>query len=207
MNRMKLASLVSATLLLIYSGAAQANAGGESQSQPGGFSNIEIPLPDFALDPIENYPGHQVLLIVNPASLCGDESQDDLETKPTDPSVSAFFHSLEMVSNDPSGPGTESDEASGSGCGRNESSGLLVFSRVPGNGHDDPPAHVYLASLPEKTTGSVDWQFQRYMVDRSGSVVTRSGPGAGMLDADLVGEIESLLADPLRDSSNVRLAR
>lgn len=198
-------SLVSATLLLIYSGAAQANAGGRSNGQPGVLANIEIPLPDFGLDPIESYPGHQVLLVVNPASFCGDKSQDDGETKTTDPDVSAVFRSLEMAPKDSSEPGTQRDGASGSGCGRNEGSGLLVFSRVPGSGDDESPAHVYLASLSETTVGSVDWQFQRYLVDRSGSVVTRWGPSVGPLDADLVGEIESLLADPLRDSSQVGL--
>jgi glutathione peroxidase len=42
----------------------------------------------------------------------------------------------------------------------------------------------------------VEWNFQKYLVDRSGNVVARFSPRTEPEDAELVKQLEALLAQP-----------
>jgi glutathione peroxidase len=54
----------------------------------------------------------------------------------------------------------------------------------------------------------VEWNFQKYLVDRNGVVVARYAPAVSPTDPDLVAEIERLLAaEPSPEPPRAGLAR
>lgn len=204
MNRTNLTALVSAGLLLNFSGAALAFADGEKMNASESRLDFEIPLENFTIEDPENYAGHQVLIVFKPVNRCGDEKQDEDAPSPNDPRLEAMIGSFEIETEDASEGDRGSSDPSEGGCGRSEG-GLLVYSRVSGDGGPDEPGYVYLASIPEDAAGELDWEFRRYLVDRSGSVVTRSGPGVAARDEHIVTAIERLLADPRPGDATVGL--
>ena len=74
-------------------------------------------------------------------------------------------------------------------------------------GADAHPVYAYPTSLPEPIGGPVQWNFQKYLVDRRGTVVARFDPGVRPDDPGLVGEIERLLAEPRPGSQTAVLSR
>jgi glutathione peroxidase len=71
-----------------------------------------------------------------------------------------------------------------------------MFSKVSVKGPDAHPVYVYLTSLPEPIGGPVQWNFEKYLVDRNGTVVARYASRVRPQDPGLVGEIERLLSVP-----------
>ena len=51
-----------------------------------------------------------------------------------------------------------------------------------------------MTGRPEPIGGPVQWNFQKYLVDRDGNVVAKFSPRTPPDDPELVAEIESLLA-------------
>jgi len=57
------------------------------------------------------------------------------------------------------------------------------------------PLYAYLTSLPAPLGGEVEWNFQKYLVDRKGQVVARFEPRTAPDDPAIVERIEALLAE------------
>ena len=68
-----------------------------------------------------------------------------------------------------------------------------MFSKVKVKGPEQHALYAYLTSLPEPVGGPVKWNFQKYLVDRSGQVVSSYASGVKPLDTGLVASIEDLL--------------
>jgi glutathione peroxidase len=55
------------------------------------------------------------------------------------------------------------------------------------------PLYAELTSLPAPIGGEVQWNFQKYLVDRQGNVVAQFNPEVEPDDPSLVARIETLL--------------
>ena len=69
-----------------------------------------------------------------------------------------------------------------------------LFAKVSVKGDDICPLYQYLTThVDKKIAGDVEWNFQKYLVDRKGNVVGKFSPTTLPEDEKLVAQIESLL--------------
>jgi glutathione peroxidase len=148
-----------------------------------------------ASESLDRYRG-EVVLIVNTASRCGYTPQyeglQSLYTRYRE----RGFRVLGFPSNDFAGQEPGSDAEIGEFCRMNYGVEFPMFSKVRVKGADAHPLYAWLTGLPEPIGGPVKWNFQKYLVDRSGAVVARYAPDVSPEDAALVRDIERLLASP-----------
>ena len=149
----------------------------------------------------------QVLLVVNTASRCGYTPQYEGLQALYDRYRGRGFSVLGFPSNDFGGQEPGNDRQIGAFCRSNYGVEFPMFSKVRVGGADAHPVYAYLTSLPEPIGGPVQWNFQKYLVDRRGTVVARFDPGVRPDDPGLVGEIERLLAEPRPGSQTAGLSR
>jgi glutathione peroxidase len=143
----------------------------------------------------QSYRG-QVLLIVNTASRCGLTPQYEGLQSLYDRYRGQGFSVLGFPSNDFGGQEPGSDPEIGAFCRSIYGVEFPMFSKVRVQGAEAHPLYAYLTSLPKPLGGPVQWNFQKYLVDRSGAVVARYAPRVRPQDPDLVAKIEQLLAQP-----------
>src|SRR5262245_58729382 len=68
-----------------------------------------------------------------------------------------------------------------------------LFSKISVKGSDKHPLYQYLTEQ-SPFPGEVEWNFQKYLVDRSGNVVGRFHHRTKPLSPEVVNEIERVLA-------------
>jgi glutathione peroxidase len=146
-------------------------------------------------EPLSRFRG-QVLLVVNTASRCGYTPQYAGLQRLYERYRDRGFSILGFPSNDFGQQEPGDDAAIGSFCRANYGVEFPMFSKVRVSGSDAHPVYRYLTSLPEPIGGPVQWNFQKYLVDRNGAVVGRFAPSTRPEDPTLVAEIEGLLAAP-----------
>jgi glutathione peroxidase len=184
-----------ATLALLSAISATALAEKEERGSPTSLLEIEARRLGGGTESLERYRG-QVLLIVNTASRCGYTPQYEGLQALYDRYREQGFTVLGFPSNDFAGQEPDSDLEIAAFCRSNYGVGFPMFSKVRVNGADAHPVYVFLTSLPKPLGGPVQWNFQKYLVDRSGEVVARYAPRVSPRDPDLVAKIEGLLAEP-----------
>ncbi|MEW6542148.1 MAG: glutathione peroxidase [Nitrospirota bacterium] len=150
---------------------------------------------DFALNDIDGKPvplgqfRGKVLLLVNTASFCGNTPQyADLQSmyeryRERGLEILAFpannFGRQE--------PGT--NEEIKSFCYTRYSLTFPLFSKISVAGVDKHPLYRYLTEQ-SPFPGEVEWNFQKYLVDRSGRIVARYAPRTKPLSAEIVQDVE-----------------
>lgn len=153
---------------------------------------------DFTMDDIDGKPVNlnqyrgKVLLVVNTASLCGNTPQyTDLE------SIYERYHDkgfevLAFPANNfgQQEPGTNA-EIKGF-CLTKYSVSFPLFSKISVKGSDKHPLYQYLTEQ-SPFPGEIEWNFQKYLVDRSGNVVGRFHHRTKPLAPEVVNEIERVL--------------
>jgi len=154
---------------------------------------------DFTLNDIDGKPVSlsqfkgKVIMLVNTASLCGNTPQyTDLETM-YEAYKDEGFEILAFPANNfgQQEPGTN-EEIKGF-CLTKYSVGFPLFSKISVKGGDKHPLYQYLT---EKSPfpGEVEWNFQKYLVDRSGNVVARYHHRTKPLAHEIVKDVERFLA-------------
>ena len=153
---------------------------------------------DFTMDDIDgkpvnlgNYQG-KVLLVVNTASLCGNTPQyTDLE-RIYEQYHEKGFEVLAFPANNfgQQEPGTNA-EIKGF-CLTKYSVSFPLFSKISVKGSDKHPLYQYLTEQ-SPFPGEVEWNFQKYLVDRSGNVVGRFHHRTKPVSPEVVKEIERVL--------------
>lgn len=136
----------------------------------------------------------QVVLIVNTASKCGLTPQYEGLEKLYDTYKDRGFVVLGFPANDFLGQEPGSDAQIAEFCRSQYSIQFPMFSKITVKGDDMHPLYRQLTSLPEPIGGPVTWNFQKYLVDRSGQVVAKFDPRTKPEDPGLVAKIEELLA-------------
>lgn len=141
---------------------------------------------------LADYKG-KVVLLVNTASKCGLTPQyEALETLFRTYRDRGFVV-LGFPSNDFLGqePGTDAQIAQF--CRSTYGVEFPMFSKISVKGDDVHPLYRELTSQPPPIGGPVEWNFQKYLLDRSGRVVAKFSPRTKPDDRDVVGKIEELL--------------
>jgi glutathione peroxidase len=154
---------------------------------------------DFTLNDIDGKPVSlgaykgKVLLLVNTASLCGNTPQyTDLE-RVYEQYHEQGFEVLAFPANNfgQQEPGTNA-EIKGF-CLTKYSVSFPLFSKISVKGSDKHPLYQYLTEQ-SPFPGEVEWNFQKYLVDRSGQVVGRFHHRTKPASPEVVNEIERVLA-------------
>lgn len=154
---------------------------------------------DFTLDDIDGKPVSlsqfkgKVIMLVNTASFCGNTPQySDLE-KMYETYKDKGFEILAFPANNfgQQEPGTN-EEIKGF-CMTKYSVGFPLFSKINVKGVDKHPLYRYLTEQ-SPFPGEVEWNFQKYLVDRSGNVVARYHHRTKPLADEVVQDVERFLA-------------
>jgi len=154
---------------------------------------------DFTLNDIDGKPvalnqfKGKVLLLVNTASFCGNTPQyADMEAM-YERYRAKGLEILAFPANNfgKQEPGT--NEEIKSFCYTKYSLTFPLFSKISVKGGDKHPLYQYLTEA-SPFPGEVEWNFQKYLVDRSGRVVARYHHRTKPLSDDVVRDVERELA-------------
>ena len=155
---------------------------------------------DFILDDIDGRPlslgqfKGKVLLLVNTASFCGNTPQySDLQAI-YDRYKEQGFEILAFPANNfgQQEPGTNQEIKSF--CFTKYSLTFPLFSKISVKGPDKHPLYRYLTE-ESPFPGEVEWNFQKYLVDRSGRVVAKYHHRTKPLSDQIVQDVEKALAN------------
>jgi len=157
------------------------------------------PLYGFSLPDIDGHPVDlktfkgKVLLIVNTASMCGNTPQYADLQEMYERYRERGFEILAFPANDfgQQEPGTN-QEIKGF-CHTRYSITFPLFSKISVVGKDKHPLYQYLTEQ-SPFPGRVRWNFQKYLVDRSGNVIGKYDPGMNPLSSTIVSDLEKALA-------------
>jgi glutathione peroxidase len=144
---------------------------------------------------LSRYRG-EVLLIVNTASECGYTPQYAGLQALYERYRENRFNVLGFPSNDFGEQEPGDDRQIGAFCESNYGVEFPMFSKVRVLGSDAHPVYAYLTSRPKPIGGPVEWNFQKYLVDRNGNVVARFESETEPQDPALVAAVERLLSEP-----------
>lgn len=137
--------------------------------------------------------GGQVLLVVNTASKCGFTPQyDGLEALHTRLKGRGFAV-LGFPSNDFRGQEPGSEKEIQEFCRLTYGVKFPMFEKVSVVGDQATP---FYKSLAEITGVAPGWNFHKYLIDRNGNVVANFGSRVKPDDAEMLAQIEKLLAQP-----------
>jgi len=159
----------------------------------GSVHAFSAPLLDGREVSLSEFKG-RVLLIVNTASKCGFTPQykglEALQRAYSDRGLTVLgFPSNQFGAQE---PGTAEDIASF--CERNYGVSFPIFAKIDVNGPNAHPLYRYLKRARPGILGTerIKWNFTKFLVDRSGMVVSRYAPRTD--PAKLAGAIEAALA-------------
>lgn len=137
----------------------------------------------------------KVLLIVNTASRCGltpqyKELQTLYEAKKDQGLVILGFPANNFAGQEP-GTDAEIEEF----CTANYGVSFPMFSKVSVKGEDASPVYRWLTSKSENGVmdSEVKWNFQKYLVDKEGRLVSFFEPRRHVNEPDVVAQIDALL--------------
>ena len=144
--------------------------------------------------PLASFKG-KVVLVVNVASQCGYTPQYEglqaLYAKYKDQGfVIAGFPANNFGGQE---PGT--NEEIGAFCKSKYGVTFPMFSKISVKGGDQSPLYQFLTdrSANPKTGGEIQWNFTKFLVDRTGKVIQRFEPAVEPQSKDLVSAVESTL--------------
>ena len=181
-------------LLTLLFGACNPGYSAETASRDAAAA----PVYAFTLNDIDGNPlalntfTGKVLLLVNTASLCGNTPQyAGLQTlyeqyRERGLEILAFpannFGKQE--------PGT--DEEIKSFCYTKYALQFPLFSKISVKGEDMHPLYHYLTTQ-SPFPGEIEWNFQKFLVNREGAIIARYHPGLKPLSSQIVQDIERAL--------------
>lgn len=192
--------VTAASLMMVLSGLLVAIPAGVRAEQEGLLMAAKTTrFYDFTMDDIDGKPVNlsqykgKALLVVNTASFCGNTPQyTDLEAM-YEQYRDKGFEILAFPANNfgQQEPGTNA-EIKGF-CLTKYSVSFPLFSKISVKGSDKHPLYQYLTEQ-SPFPGEVEWNFQKYLVDRSGNVVARFPHRMKPSSPEIVKEVERVLA-------------
>jgi len=90
-------------------------------------------------------------------------------------------------------PGT--DEEIGQFCELNFGVTFPLFSKISVKGEAMHPLYREITTMPEPIGGDVLWNFQKYLLNKSGDVVRKIGPQTKPEDPEVSAAIEALIEE------------
>ncbi len=198
--------LASALALGFYSSQVQAYQGNEAAPTTAKEQVLQIAartagIYEFTLDDIDGNPlplsrfRGTVLLLVNTASFCGNTPQyEGLQTmyeRYRDQGLEILAFPANNFGQQE--PGT--NEEIKTFCYTKYSLTFPLFSKISVKGQDQHPLYHYLTEQ-SAFPGEVEWNFQKYLVDRKGNVVARYRPRTQPLSDQILKDVERVLTEP-----------
>ena len=147
---------------------------------------------DGSEEPLSRYDG-EVVLVVNTASKCGFTPQyqglEDLQKSFASRGFTVLGFPCNQFGNQE--PGDAS--AIGGFCQLNYGVSFPMFAKIEVNGDGAHPLYKYLKTAKPGLLGlkGIKWNFTKFLIDRSGTVVDRFGPTTK--PEAIAGDIERLL--------------
>lgn len=168
--------------------AGVASSTGDSSAPLYAFRLPDI---DGHLVDLKRFKG-KVLLIVNTASMCGNTPQYAGLQEMYERYRERGFEVLAFPANDfgKQEPGTN-QEIKGF-CYTKYSISFPLFSKISVVGNEKHPLYRYLTEQ-SPFPGRVTWNFQKYLVDRSGNVIGKYDPGMSPLSPTILADVEKAL--------------
>ena len=171
------------------------NASEKQFNMPSRVGASMAPLYGFRLPDIDGHPVDlktfkgKVLLIVNTASMCGNTPQYADLQEMYERYRERGFEVLAFPANDfgQQEPGTN-QEIKGF-CYTKYSISFPLFSKITVIGKEKHPLYRYLTEQ-SPFPGRVTWNFQKYLVDRSGNVIGKYDPGMNPLSPAMLSDVE-----------------
>ncbi len=181
-----------AVCLVLACAAVLGACGGDEPDVPG--ASVDPVLHGTATrlngdrDRLDRYRG-KVVLVVNTASECGFTPQfgglEELYRERREDGLVL----LGFPSNDFAGQEPRSNDEIAAFCRENFGVTFPMFARTPVKGDDAHPLYRRLGAA----AGEPEWNFNKYLLDRSGRVVARFGAGTQPDDPELVSRLDALL--------------
>ncbi|XVV12328.1 glutathione peroxidase [Actinoplanes sp. CA-131856] len=137
----------------------------------------------------------QVLLVVNVASKCGLTPQYDGLEKLHERFRDSGFSVLGFPANDFMGQEPGTDEEIAEFCRSTFDVQFPMFSKISVKGEGQHPLYAALTAARQHEDGSVDvqWNFEKFLISRTGEVVGRFSPRTTPEDETLVKAIKAQL--------------
>lgn len=142
--------------------------------------------------PLSAYRG-QVLLIVNTASECGYTPQYESLQKLYETYHDSGFRILAFPSNDFGGQEPGPDAVIKKFCTTNYKITFDLFSKITVKGKNIHPLYAFITRAPG-VAGDVKWNFQKYLVDRSGTIVSKFMSEVDPMSDVVRANVDSLLS-------------
>ena len=143
---------------------------------------------------LEDYEGN-VVLIVNTASRCGLTPQyaglQQLFEKYEDKGFVVLGFPCNQFGSQEPGTADEIKQF----CSTNYDVSFPMFSKIEVNGDGADPLYKYLTGKDVQPAGKgkISWNFEKFLVDREGNLISRFAPRTKPSDTELVKAIESEL--------------
>jgi len=194
---MKMLAGLGAMVGVVVLAACSALALGEASIEPAEDADVL----NFVMEGIEGeevdlerYRG-KVVMIVNTASECGLTPQYAGLQSLYEEYEEAGLMVLGFPSNDFMGQEPGSDAEILEFCTGEYGVTFPMFSKVQVRGEEKHPLYAKLTGQPDPVGGAVKWNFQKYLVDRSGNVVGMYSPRVSPGSDEVRERIEGLLAE------------
>ncbi len=187
------------TLALAAGSAADADPKRETAvSAPPGPSVLDFTLDriDGTAQPLANYRG-KVLLLVNVASRCGLTPQYEQLQAVQKRYAARGFSILAFPANDFAGQEPGSNREIAKFCKASYGISFPLFAKIHVKGEEIHPLYARITGAPAPIGGEVEWNFQKFLVDRRGRVVERIAPRTLPDDPAVLARIEALLAEDI----------
>jgi glutathione peroxidase len=154
---------------------------------------------DYTMDSIDGKPiklesfKGDVILMVNVASKCGLTPQYEGLEKLYKTHKEAGLKVIGFPANNfgSQEPGTDIEISQF--CSKNYGVTFPMMSKISVKGKDVHPLYKQLAAQPEPVGGEPQWNFDKFLINRSGEVVARFGPRTTPEDPALIERIQELL--------------
>jgi len=153
---------------------------------------------DFTLNDIDGKPvplnqfKGKVLLIVNTASFCGNTPQYSELQNLYEAYAAKGLEILAFPANNFGQQEPGSDAEIKTFCFTKYSLTFPLFSKISVKGQDKHPLYHYLTEQ-SPFPGEVEWNFQKYLIDRSGNVVARYHHRTKPLSNEVITDVERVL--------------
>lgn len=161
-----------------------------------GVLNFSMTTIDGKTKLLTDYKG-KVLMIVNTASECGYTPQYETLEKLYETYKDKGFMILAFPANNfgKQEPGT--DEQIKTFCSTKYNVTFDLFSKISVKGEDKHPLYKYITEQ-SPFRGDIKWNFQKYIVDRSGKIVSRFLSAVDPMSKEVRDTVEKLLAEPAK---------
>lgn len=197
MSRLVSCLLVTAIAASVASAKSDEKADQDSPKQAASIYDFVVKDIDGQKVKLSTYKG-KVLLIVNVASKCGLTERNYTKLEPLYQKYrEQGLEILAFPANNFSGQEPGSNSAIKRFCTTNYEVSYKLFAKVSVKGSRICPLYRFLTEQTEDDVkGEVFWNFQKYLVNRDGTVVSKFHPKTDPDDDEVIAAIESALAKP-----------